>query len=163
MREYTVIFEEGFKTGLRHEAENPRNEEALVLSEGAFYNKGEVVNVTDLSTIDFSALGCSWPFPQMFQLMEYTLVCTPTLIHTYEGGSLTLVYTAEEGSTWTVADFHRFIVMTNGRELLMHWPDTGRWSKYLDCAVPYCLCLCEVNGQLFVGGPEVSISAGFLG
>ena len=163
MREYTVVFEKGFEVGLRHSENNPRNAQALIESTGAFYNKGEVVNVDDISTIDFSALGCTFPFPQMFQLKNYTLVCTPTKIYTYDGAALTLVYTAEEGSTWTIADFYHFLVMTNGRELVMHWPDTNAWSKYLDCAVPYCLCLCELNGQLFVGGPEVSISAGWLG
>lgn len=149
--------------GLRHYEDNPRDVQALIQSTGVFHNKGKLINVDSLSTIDFSALGCSFPFPQMFQLKKYALVCTPTLIHTYDGASLTLVYTAEEGSTWTVADFDRFLVMTNGRELVVHWPDTNAWSKYLDCAIPYCLCVCELNGQLFVGGPEVTVSAGFLG
>jgi len=163
MREYTVVFERGFKVGLRHSRDNPRNEQALIQSTGVFHSKGKMIGVTDISTIDFSALGCTWPFPQMFQLKNYTLVCTPTLIHTYDGSSLTLVHTAEEGSTWTVADFYRFLVMTNGRELVTLNPRTGAWTKYLDCAVPYCLCVCELNGQLFVGGPEVTVSAGFLG
>ena len=42
-------------------------------------------------------------------------------------------------------------------------PETGDWSKFLDCAFIECLCVCDLNGQLFVGGPEVSISAGWLG
>jgi len=164
MREYTLLVKGGLMAGLRKSKNNPNESGALVQADGVIKEAGELTAVDDLATFDISSLeDCSWPFPQMFQLRSWTIVCTPTKIYTYDGSALTLVYTAEEGSTWTVGDFYNYIIMTNGKELITLDPETGEWSKYLDCLIPYCLCLCDVNGQLFVGGPEVSISAGFLG
>ena len=164
MREYTIIFKDGLAAGLRSSEHNPRNQGALIQADGIIQESKELFNLDELDTFDISTLeDCDFPFPQIFQLREWTVVCTPTKIYTYDGTSLTLVYTAEEGSTWTFADFHNYLVLTNGRELITLDPETGTWSKYIECAIPECLCLCDVNGQLFVGGPEVSVSAGWLG
>lgn len=164
MYEYTLTVNTALKVGLRHSKNNPKNVGALVLADGVVHETGELSNLEFLSTFDISTLEvCTHPFPQVFQLREWTVVCTPTKIYTYDGTSLTLVYTAEEGSTWTFGDFYNYLIMTNGKELITLDPETGVWSKYLDSAIPYCLCVCDVNGQVFVGGPEVSVSAGFLG
>jgi len=164
MREYTILYKKGLAIGLRSSEHNPKNEGALIQAAGIIQESGELFNLDELSTFDISSIeACDFPFPQIFQLREWTLICTPTKIYTYDGATLTLVYTAEEGSTWTVADFYNFLVLSNGRELITLDPESGDWSKYLDCAVPYCLCLCDLNGQLFVGGPEVMVSGGWLG
>jgi len=164
MYEYTLMVKDGLKAGLRASKNNPKNVGALVQATGTIQDTGKLVNIDELSTFDISTIEvCTFPFPQVFQLREWTLVCTPTKIYTYDGTTLTLVYTAEEGSTWTIGDFYNYLVLTNGRELITLDPETGDWSKYLDCAIPYCLCICDVNGQIFVGGPEVSVSAGWLG
>lgn len=164
MREYTIIFKDGLSAGLRASEHNPTNQGALIRADGVIQESKELFNLDKLSTFDIAALeACDFPFPQIFQLREWTVICTPTKIYTYDGAALTLVYTAEEGSTWTFADFYNYIIMTNGRELITLDPETGAWSKYIECAIPTCLCLCDVNGQLFVGGPEVSVSGGWLG
>ena len=164
MKEYTIFYKDGLAKGLRSSEYNPRNEGALVFAQGVFQESKKLSNIPELATFDISTIeACTFPFPQCFQLRNWTLICTPTKIYTYDGTTLTLVYTAAEGSTWTVADFYDFLVMTNGQELITLDPEDGTWSAYLDCAVPFCLCLCDLNGQLFVGGPEVSISAGWLG
>lgn len=164
MEEYTLIFKEGLKVGLRASEYNPRNIGALVEAQGVIQESGKLFNLDDLSTFDISTIeACTFPFPQVFQGKNWTLLCTPTKIYTYDGSALTLAYTAEEGSTWTVADFHNFLVLTNGKELVTLDPISGIWSKFITCEIPTCLCLCDLNGQLFVGGPECSVSAGFLG
>lgn len=164
MREYTIIYKDGLATGLRPSKHNPKNQGALTKADGVIQESRELFNLDELETFDISTLeACTSPFPQMFQLREWTVVCTPTKIYTYDGVSLILVYTALEGSTWTFGDFYNYIIMTNGRELITLDPETGAWSKYLDTAIPECLCICDLNGQIFVGGPNVSISAGFLG
>lgn len=164
MHEYTVIFKDGLAAGLRSSVHNPRNVGSLIKADGVTQESKELFNLDELSTFDISILdACTFPFPQIFQLREWTIVCTPTKIYTYDGSTLTLVYTAEEGSTWTFGDFYNYLILTNGRELITLDPESGEWSKYLDTAIPNCLCLCDINGQLFVGGPDVSVSAGFLG
>lgn len=164
MKEYTIIYKDGLAAGLRASEYNPRNEGALIKAQGVFQEAKKLSNIAELSSFDISTIeACTFPFPQCFQLRNWIIICTPTKVYTYIGATLTLVYTAVEGSTWTVADFYDFLVLTNGQELITLDPDTGDWSKYIDCAIPYCLCLCDLNGQLFVGGPEVTVSAGFLG
>lgn len=164
MDEYTIVYKEGLAKGLRASEYNPVNEGALTEAHGVFIESKQLNEIPELETFDVSTLeAMDFPFPQCFQLINMTLVCTPTKIYTWDTVTLTLVYTAEEGSTWTIADFHNFLVLSNGRELVTLDPETGDWSKYLDCAIPYCLCVCDLNGQLFVGGPECSISAGWLG
>ena len=164
MFEYTLNIQGALSTGLRKSKNNPKNVGALTLAEGVIHKSGTLVNLDYLTTFDISSIeACKFPFPQVFQLREWTLLCTSTKIYTFDGISLTSVYIAEEGSTWTIGDFYNYLIMTNGKELITLDPDTGDWSKYLDCKIPYCLCLCDINGQVFVGGPEVSISAGWLG
>ena len=163
MNEYTIEFREGLEVGLRHSDKNPKNVQALVRSDSVFYETGILRNTDEISTMDLTALGCTWPFPQIFDLKSFKLICTETEIYKLSGGSLTLVFTALEGSTWTMADFDTFLVFTNGRVLATLDPVSGIWSQYFDCAIPACLCVCNLNGQLLVGGPEVTISAGFLG
>lgn len=164
MYEYTILYKDGLARGLRASKHNPRNKGALIQADGIIQESGELFNLAELSNFDVSSIeACTFPFPQVFQLREWTLICTPTKVYTYDGATLTLVYTADEGSTWTVADFYNFLVLSNGRELITLDPEDGTWSKYLDCAIPTCLCLCDLNGQMFVGGPEVSISGGWLG
>lgn len=164
MEEYTIVYKEGLAKGLRASEYNPVNESALTEAHGVFIESKRINQLPELNTFDVSTLeAMTHPFPQCFQLINHILICTPTKIYTYDGSTLTLVYTANEGSTWTVADFYNFIVMSNGKDLITLDPETGDWSAFITCEVPSCLCLCDLNGQLFVGGPEVSISAGWLG
>lgn len=164
MKEYTIFYKDGLSVGLRASEYNPRNEGALVEAQGVFQESKKLSEIAELSSFDISTIDAqTFPFPQCFQLRNWILICTPTKIYTYDGATLTLVYTATEGSTWTVADFYDFLVLTNGQDLITLDPETGLWSKYIDCLIPYCLCVCDLNGQLFVGGPEVTVSAGFLG
>lgn len=162
MQEYTIFYQEGLAKGLRVTDHKLRNDGGLIRADGLLVETGELFNLEELSMFDISDIGeCEFPYPQIFQLRNWTLICTATKIYSYNGTTLTLVYTAEEGSTWTVGDFYDYLLLTNGKELVVLDPEDGTWSKYLDCAIPNCLCLCDVNGQIFVGGPEVTISAGF--
>lgn len=164
MQEYTIIFRAGIAKGLRNSRRNPKNVGALIQADGVYQKSGKLYNHDELETFDISVLGAqTFPFPQMFQLRSWTVICTPTKIYTYDGSTLTLVYTATEGSTWSVADFYKFLVLSNGREYIVLNPETNTWSKYLDAENLNCLCVCDINGQLFVGGPDVTISAGWLG
>ena len=164
MKEYTIHYKTGLAQGLRATENNPKNTGALTKAQGVIQKAGQLFNLEELEGFDISTIeACTFPFPQIFQLRTWTIICTPTKIYTYDGTTLTLAFTATEGSTWTVGDFYDYLVMSNGLELIVLDPETGDWSLFLDCLVPYCLCLTDLNGQLFVGGPEVAISAGWLG
>jgi hypothetical protein len=164
MQEYTIVYKDGLANGLRKSEHNPKNVGALIRADGIMQEAGELSDLPDIDKLDLSVIGaCTHPFPQVFQLKAMTVVCTHNAIYTLAGSSLTLVYSATEGSTWTVADFTRFILFSNGRDLVKLDGMTGEWSKFIECHIPYCLCLCDVNGQVFMGGPECSVTAGWLG
>jgi len=151
MREYTVTYDEGFANGLRPNPRNPRNSQFLVMLAGAIpYDK--VLSSLDELPEPIQVLNAEWPFPQLFHLRRMTLVCTLDKIYEFKSGQLTLLCNTVVGNTWSCADFGEYIILTNGSSLITRDPQTGVFSEYLDCSIPPCLCVCEVNSQLLVGG-----------
>jgi hypothetical protein len=164
MREYTLQIEKALKIGLRPSDRTPPNKGVLVEAQGVIQESGELFNLENLEAFDISDIeACIFPFPQVFKLIRWTLICTPTRVYTYRDGVVTLVYTGAEASTWTVADFYDFLLLTNGNTWIELDPETASWCPFSDDEVPSCLCLCDLNGQLFVGGPGATVGAGWLG
>ncbi len=166
MREYIVVFREGLGVGLRKDSENRRNTEALVESIGAIPIAGCSVSLDDLTArgIDTTGITEVFPFPQLFVLKGITLVCGKTTIYQLQAGTLTAVLSGlTPGSTWTVADYDPYLVMTNGAQLVTRDAVELDFSVYHDCCIPQCLCLCDVNGQMIVGAPGVNVGDGFAG
>jgi hypothetical protein len=166
MKEFSFTFDKGLKVGLRANKRNPRGQEALIKAQGVIPEDGALCALEDISSqqIDTSALNCTFPYPQIFTLTQLTLVCTPTEIYQYESGVLTLLYTcATAGYTWTFADYGNYIVLTNGNHIVIREGLSGDWTEQSDSAIPLCACLCDVNGQLIVGGLWAVNDQGGLG
>ncbi len=164
MREMTVVFREGLAKGLRETEKNPRDSQRLTYSAGAFPEDKVIHALEDLSLVqvDTVEITASFPYPQMFVLDYFVLVCTADSIYEYKNGSLTLKLAGiTVGSTWTVADYGIYIVMTNGATLVVRDAELQEYSMYNGCDIPQCLCLCDVNGQLLIGAPNITIPAGF--
>jgi hypothetical protein len=151
MREYTVTYNTGLGNGLRPNPRNPRNTQFLTMLAGAIPYDGVLSSLPELPA-PIGALNAQWPFPQLFHLRRMTLVCTIDSIYEYSNDSLTLLCVAVPDTTWSCADFGEYIVLTNGSSLITRDPQTGVFAEYLDCKIPSCLCVCEVNAQLLVGG-----------
>lgn len=151
MREYTTTYRTGLENGLRPNERNPRNVQFLSMLRGAIPYDKVISSLRELPD-PISTLNAQWPFPQLFHLRRMTLVCDRTAIYEYKDGSLSLLCNAVSGSTWSCADFGEYVVLTNGESLITRDPQTGVFSEYADCAIPSCLCVCEVNSQLLVGG-----------
>lgn len=151
MREYTVTYKDGLAHGLRPNERNPRNSQFLTALRGAIPYDNVVSALRELPD-PISTLNAQWPFPQLFHLRRMTLVCDRSAIYEYKDGSLILLCNTVTGDTWSCADFGEYIVLTNGQSLITRDPQTGVFSEYIDCRIPPCLCVCEVNSQLLVGG-----------
>lgn len=165
MQEHIIAFDEGIRRGLRPRENSAKNSQQFIQLDG-LYVKDEVLHSLEgPDLIDTSSLDCSFPFPQIFDLTTITLVCTATKVYEYNHSTQTFsqLISVSEGSTWTCADYYEFIVMTNGRALIYRDANSGKWALYADCEIPYGICVCNLNGQLIIGGPEVQISAGFRG
>ena len=133
---------------------NVRNNPFLVECLGAFPFEGVLQVCEQFSRIDTSSLGTlTFPYPQLFVLDEVTIVCTPTAIYEYSGGSLTSKISGlTSGVTWSCVDFKTFIYLTNGQQAVTKSPTTGIYS--VDATVPYGTCLCNYNGRVLVGSPN---------
>jgi hypothetical protein len=163
MREYSLTYDEGLGRGLRNSRHSARNLKWLVECVGAVPRDGVLQALEELPT-PISVTGEVWPYPQVFHLMLRTLVCASTAIYEYEGGSLTLMLGGiSEGATWSVADFGEYIVLSNGQVIVERDPQSGAYAIQTSGAIPVGICVCNLNGQLIVGAPDVSVSAGFCG
>jgi hypothetical protein len=164
MKEYTLTFKEGLGRGLRDTFRNPRNSEYLVFSQGAFPENRVIRALDDISAyqLDTFTLETSFPYPQVFVFRYVTVVCTANAIYEYKDGALTSKLVGiTEGSTWTAADYGRYLIMTNGAGIVVKAFDSQEYGFYTSCDVPNCLCLCDVNGQLIIGAPDTYIQPGF--
>lgn len=163
MKEFSIVFRGGLAKGLRPTSHNARNIEALVQSTGAVPEDGVLRTLPRLET-PLGITGETFPFPQVVDCVKRTLVFSSMDVYEYDGSSLTKVFTgSKSGTTWSVADFGEYILMTNGRVLVERDPVTGYYSERLDCKVPLGSCICNLNGQLIVGAPGCEVTSGFMG
>ena len=164
MKEYVLNFNEGIKKGITPTEKNAYNNEGFLDMSGAFQNDGLIQSVEKPEWIELSSLDVEFPFPQVFELIGITLVCTPTRVYELlADNSLDEKISTSEGGLWSVADYHLFIVLTNGRQIIIRDGQSGEWRVYDECEIPTGICVCNLNGQLIIGGPETQVSAGFRG
>lgn len=165
MREFPFKFDEGLKKGLRPNLYVPRDSQWLVQAFGLIPEDDLLQTIPQL-TDAINATGESYPYPQIFKLINFILVCGKRAIYEYDidEDSLNLVFVASSaGATWSYADLHDYILLTNGSVLIERDPVTGIYREPIDCGVPHCLCICDLNGQIVLGGPGVIVSEGFTG
>ena len=116
MREFNYTITQALSTGLRASDKNKRNSQALVLSDGVYPDEGALSSLEELSPIDCSSISPTpeFPYPQIFELLKTTLVCTKDAIYSYALGTLTLELGGlAAGHRWSAADFGHFIVLAN--------------------------------------------------
>ena len=165
MREFPFKFDEGLQKGLRSSESVPRSSQWLVQALGVIPEDDLLQTIPQLPTA-INATGETYPYPQIFKLLNFILICGKRAIYEYDidSGSLNLVFVASSaGATWSYADFNDYILLTNGSVLVERDPITGSYREPNDCGVPSCLCICNLNGQIIVGGPGVSVAEGFTG
>lgn len=168
--EYTI---DNIGKGLRPSSHNPRNSPFLVESIGAFPYDGVLQSVAQLLRVDTSALICSFPYPQIFVLSDYIIVCTQTAIveltdigvidgwgdapwGEFPWGS-TLLTGLTAGWPWVCVDFKLFIYLTNGKIAIIRDTETGAWTINPE-NIPFGTALCNYNGQVLVGSPNKAVS-----
>lgn len=164
MREYAVVYKDGLAKGLRPSINNGRNEEFLYAAKGCIPEDGVLQSLPVL----YNGFGlpeqCAFPFPQIFVLRKLVLICAQRNIYELRSLGPELLYQdAPAGSTWTVADFGEYIILSNGRMLIYRDPVTGLFNEYTDCEIPPGICILNLNGQLIVGGPGEIVPQGFTG
>ena len=130
---------------------NPRNNPLLIESIGTFPDNGVLKAVEALTRLDTTSLGTvAFPFPQIFLLSEFIIVCTENKIYEYAGGSFTLKKAGIAGDLWDILDFKSFLFLVNGECAIRRNSQTGVYEHVL----PFAKCACNYNGQVIIGSPN---------
>lgn len=157
LRDGTFVFAieaQALARGLRPSKRVPRNAKFLIKCEGAVGLDGILQVIDDLENdrVDTSVeITDSFPYPQIFVLNNFILLCDETNIYEYDGTTLTLVIgPVAAGSLWSVVEFFDFLYLTNGVVSILRDPMDGTYATTTD--YPICQSLCDFNGQIIAGG-----------
>jgi hypothetical protein len=156
MNEFQQQFAKGFQIGLRPVIRNPINNESLTLAQGLVPEDGVLHSIEDITSdiINTSSLNAIFPFPQIFVLSVFTLVCCKDAIYDYTSGNLVLVINGFTQSSvlWSYADFGPCGVLSNSAVTIKRDGISHEWFVVVDRSIPQGQCVSSLNGQLFVGG-----------
>lgn len=137
--------------GLRPSSKNVRNSDYLVSAAGAVVIDGVLQAIPTISPIDTEDLAETFPFPQIFDLVNVTLVCGAKKIYEYADETFTLKYTAAAtGGLWTVVDFFNYLYISNGSIAVTR--DSQTLAYALTNALPATSAICDFNGQVIIEG-----------
>lgn len=148
-----TISADQLKRGLRTTLRSPRNTGFLVVAQSAVGRDGVIQAIEQMTRIDTSAITDAFPFPQIFNLQNFILVCGHKKIYEYDGSNLTLKYTATTaGGTWNVIDYFNYLYLSNGAEAVVRSAQTGAYA--INTTLPKAIGMCNYNGQAIVGAPD---------
>ncbi len=141
--------------GLRPSRRMPRNSEFLVTAEGMVGRDGVLQALDEITRMATSTITDGFPFPQLFVFTNMIIVCGLTKIYEWVNSALVLKYTASTaGSTWSAVDFYDYIYLSNGVEAVIR--DAGSKAYAIDATQPHATAICNYNGQVLIGAPDVN-------
>lgn len=141
--------------GLRTTSKAPRNSEFLTQCVGAVGIEGVLQVLDSITRMDTSTITDCFPFPQIFVFTNVTIVCGRDKIYEWDGSSLTLKYTATTANgLWSAVDFYDYVYLSNGEEAVVRNPGSKTYSLTTD--LPTASSICNYNGQVLVGAPDMS-------
>ena len=143
---------EDLSKGLRSTDKSIRNQKVLTRCDGMVGIDGLLGTIP---TITLSTLWSNdliikddFPFPQIFALDKFMLICNRASILEYNGATLISKISATGGELWTVASAHDFIYLSNGVVSIIRDPATGNYSL---SDAPVCSAILNFNGQIICG------------
>lgn len=161
MQEFNYTMRKAPSVGLRSTEQNKRGRQAMVLSTGAYPDDGALRSVESISELDISSIdpAPSFPFPQIFELLKITLVCTRTQIYSLTDGALTLeIDSLTGGHLWSVADYGHFITLVNGKQVVYRDAQTKDFTIVDEIGIVSASGICDLNGQIILVAPQTTIN-----
>ena len=141
--------------GLRPSKRMPRNTQYLVECCGAVGRDGVLQAIDQLTRMATSTITDAFPYPQIFVFTNTIIVCGSTKIYEWVGGALVPKLTASVvGSTWSAVDFYDYVYMSNGRVAVVRSAADKTYSEVT--TLPTAMSICNFQGQVMVGAPDVS-------
>ena len=143
--------------GLRPSSRTPRNKDFLVECVGAVGRDGVLSALDEMTEIDTSIITDGFPFPQIFVFTNVVIVCGLSKVYEWNGTALHLELTltqAQIGGMWSAVDFYDYVYMSNGTVAVVR--DAGSDTYAVSADLPHATCMCNYNGQVLIGAPDVS-------
>jgi len=147
--------------GLRSMNKRPRNSKYLIECIGAVGIDGVLQTLDELENIGLTITGSeseisgSFPYPQIFVLTNLIIVCNSTTIYEKDGSTYDEKLVVTAGSTWSLVDFYDYVYMSNGNVAVIRDAQSKVYSLTTD--LPTTMAMCNFNGQVIVGAPDVHI------
>lgn len=155
MKETTINLKDVLGRGLTLK-NNPRNYPMLVDSTGMFVDSAleSVEQFTRMTMPDGASF--TFPYPQLFVLSDYIILCNNNQIWEWGGSSWTSKISGlTPGTTWTCVDRKNYLIFSNMQVTVIR---NGRSGEYeLNSTLPFG-SYGDFNGQLCVGSPNVAAS-----
>lgn len=146
--------------GLRPAKQNPRDNDFLIVCAGAVGKDGALQVLNNLTRVVTSVITDDFPFPQIFTLTNLTIVCGLKNIYEWDGTTLSLKYTTSEddtGGVWSVVDFYDYVYMSNGKIAIVRIASD---YSYAVSDLPSASAICNYNGQVIIGAPNMDTALG---
>jgi len=148
-----TIDSSGLSRGLRPSKRLPRNNQFLTENIGLVGRDGVLQALDEITRIATTTITDLFPFPQIFVFINVIIVCSQNVIYEWVAGSLVSKLSGlTRGSTWSAIDFYDYILLTNGRVGVYRNSN----SKVYTLGSIYGSSVCNFNGQVFVGAPNVN-------
>lgn len=166
MREFEFTFDKALINGLRKDASQSINEQALTELYNARPGPLGITSYIPVTPPSNYALVIDWPFPQYFKGVHFDLLALRDRV--YEG-VVKVVHeldVAGDEELWDFADFGKYGVLCKGSGTVWY-RDVGGigWGPAL--SIPPCRTACAYNGQVVVGnlgpwGSWTDLGPGYL-
>lgn len=152
-----VIHGTKLSRGLRDNKRKTRNNDMMIECAGAVGRDNVLQVIEELERLDTSIITDGFPYPQIFVFNQVIIVCGQTEIYELVAGELVLKITVPAGSTWRALDFYQAIYMSNGVVTVLRDPNLRLWGID-ENNLPIGTALCNYNGQIIIGAPDVEIT-----
>lgn len=146
---------ERLSKGLRPSKRMSRNSGFLIQCQGAV-GRDKILQILDeYSRLD-ATVDEGFPFPQLFVFINLIIVCGQTKIYEWVSDALVEKLTVTPGQLWVAVDFYDYVYMSNSKVTVVRSAASKTFSETSD--LPTALAMCNFNGQVIIGSPDVSKS-----
>lgn len=151
-----TIMSDQLARGLRQSKRYPRNMGFLISCQGAV-GRDKVLQVIDELTRLEAMVAEDFPYPQIFVFTNLIIICGQTKIYEWENAALVEKLTVSPGFMWKALDFFEYVYMSNGKVAVIR--DSGSKTYSETTELPAAYAMCNFNGQVLVGSPDVVITS----
>ncbi len=152
-KNFTMILEtQELARGLRPSKRMPRNSGYLIESSGTVGRDKVLQTLDPMERMDLSEISDGFPYPQLFVFPHMIIVCGKTTIYEWKSDALEAQITVDAGEPWKAVSIARYVYFSNRVVSVVRDPLA---DSYAISDLPVASCICNYNGQVFIGAPGV--------